>query len=103
MGRLLYDAERLGRMRIGLMLDAMTGYNEGESERVKCVAELIRRSTWLLWNIQVGEDQKIMDPADMWRFPWEMKENGEKKELSDEEKQRAKEFEERQKKILEGM
>lgn len=83
----MYDTEKLGRMRVGDLLDAIIGYNEGESERVKAVAELVRTSTWLLWNTQVKTEDKAMAPENLWRFGWDKKEASLK--IPEEEKKRV--------------
>lgn len=95
LGRLLYSPERFGRMRVGDFLDAMTGYTEGENERIRAVAEIVRTSTALLWNIQVDAKSKL-GADELWPFPWEKKEEpGE--QIPDE---KIKDFDERQKKYL---
>lgn len=77
-------------MRVGDLIDAMAGYNEGESERTKAVAELIRTSTWFLWNTQVVAEDKAHAPEDLWKFAWDKRAvplkipEEEKKRVSDE-------------------
>lgn len=78
----------------------MTGYNEGEYERVKEMTELIRRSTWYLWNIQVAAEDKAQTPADLWQMPWDKEESGIAETVSDEDMKRA---EEKQARALEKM
>jgi hypothetical protein len=79
------------------MLDALHGWNEAESERRKVQAELVRKSTWLLWNLQVAEEYKGITCEEMWRFPWEEKEEEIK---PDEKDPQQMELEERQKEFL---
>lgn len=69
-------------MLVGDFLDAMAGYNEGESERIKGIAELIRTSTYLLWNTQV--DNKIT-PDELWPFSWDKNEEKKIEAISEEE------------------
>jgi hypothetical protein len=87
-------------MRLGDFLDAMTGYNEGETERIKSLAEIIRTATWLLWNIQVGIEDKTDNPAGLWKLPWDNKAEGEQMKISDEEQ---KQFDDYQEKIINKM
>lgn len=70
LGCLLYTPERFGLMMMGDFLDAMAGYNEGESERVKSIAELLRVSTSILINIQLAKEDKIK-PEELWPFTWD--------------------------------
>ena len=69
----------------------MAGYNEGQYERVKEVAELVRRSTWYLWNIQVAAEDKAQTPADLWPMPWDKKESYEQGEMSEEDRKKLEE------------
>jgi hypothetical protein len=73
LGALLYDPQRFGFMMVGDFIDALGGYNEAELERVKAVAEIVRKSTTLLWNIQVTEESRL-EPDKLWRFPWDKEE-----------------------------
>jgi hypothetical protein len=70
LGCLIYTPERFGLMLVGDFLDAMTGYNEGENERVKSLAELIRISTTLLVNTQPIEGGS-RTPHELWPLPWD--------------------------------
>jgi len=74
-------------MLTGDFLDAMGGYNEGESERIKSIAELIRKSTSILWNIQVDRNNKL-EPSELWPFAWDVKKDAVVEIISEEEKQR---------------
>lgn len=100
LGVLRYRPDELGVMRVGSFLDAMTGYNEAEGERVKSIAELIRTSTWMLWNIQVKQEDRSARPQDLWGFAWDRKEEAEGPQVSEED---LKALEEIQKKIIEKM
>ena len=57
---------------MGDFFDAMAGYNERDNERVKLLAEIVRTSTSILWNIQVPEESKT-SAEDLWKFPWDKK------------------------------
>ena len=70
LGCLYYTPGRFGEMLVGDFLDAMAGYNEGESERVKASAELIRMSTAILVNLQLERKDKV-SAHDLWPFPWD--------------------------------
>lgn len=96
---MLYTPERLGRTRIGDFLDAMAGHNEGENEKRKSIAELVRMSTTILFNIQLAEGDRLT-PHELWPFAWDKEESGEQGEVSDEDR---KEFEERQAEMLKKM
>jgi hypothetical protein len=74
-------------MIVGDFLDAMGGYNEGESERVKSIAELIRRSTTFLVNTQPIKGGPLM-PQELWPFPWDKEISGKIEVVSDEELKR---------------
>jgi len=78
----------------------MAGYNEGQYDKGKELAELVRRSTWLLWNIQVAAEDKAQTPADLWPMPWDKKESYEQGEVSEESR---KELEEKQAEALKDM
>lgn len=84
LGCLNYTPERFGRTIVGDFLDAMTGYNEAESERVKRIAEIIRSSTTILWNIQVDKTERLT-PAQLWPFIWDKTNNTYEVELTEEE------------------
>lgn len=96
LGCLGYDPDRFGRTRVGDFLDAIAGYNEGEKNRIKALASIVRTSTTILWNVQVGNDDKLR-AEELWRFPWELDEGNTGPEIPDEER---KLHEERQKKYL---
>lgn len=70
LGALLYDPQRFGKMMVGDFMDALGGYNEAELERVKALAELVRKSTTLLWNTQVIEESRL-EPDNLWPLPWD--------------------------------
>jgi hypothetical protein len=72
LGCLGYDMERFGIMRVGDFLDAMAGFNERENERIKTFAELLRVSTSILWNVQVGRKDKLK-AKDLMPLPWDKK------------------------------
>lgn len=78
----------------------MAGYNEAEYERMKEIAELIRRSTWYLWNLQVASEDKTQTPGDLWPLSWDKEESGEQGEMNEEDR---KELEERQTAALKNM
>lgn len=78
------------------MLDAMAGYSEAESDRIKALASVMRTATTKLWNIQVALEDKMTE-EDLWPFPWEKAAVIEKDSLTDEQ---SKEFQERQNKFL---
>lgn len=100
LGRLGIDAERFGKMMTGDFLDAMAGHSEGESERMKSLAELVRTSTMILWNTQIVEEKRITDPSELWKFSWEKED--EKTAEAPENSEERDAFIERQKKYLEG-
>jgi len=70
LGAMGYSPRRFGRSRIGDLLDAMQGYNEAEAERVKMLIGVIRRATTLLWNTQVGSDDR-RTAEELWPLPWD--------------------------------
>lgn len=80
LGRLGYEPARFAKMIVGDFFDAMTGYNEAETERFKRDAGLIRRATSILWNIQVSKEYR-KEENELWPFKWEVedmrKENSE--------------------------
>lgn len=92
LGRLYYNPVRFGLMLVGDFLDALTGYIEGESDRIKNNAELIRTSTAILWNIQVGKENKLT-PEELWPFPWDKATDGGKEEVLSEEEVKRREAE----------
>lgn len=81
---------------VGDFLDAMAGYNEGEMDRVKAIGNIVRSATLALWNVQVIEEDRLSNPEDLWKYPWEVERVISPAEKSKEET----EFEERQKKYL---
>ena len=95
LGCLGYDPDRFSMMLVGDFLDAMGGYNEDVFDRFKEIAELIRTSTVKLWNVQVGEEDK-MKAEELWPFPWDKKGKGIIESISEEEYkkrlQRAEDF-----------
>ena len=98
LGALSYSPERFGEMLVGDFLDALGGYNEAENDRRKMMAELIRTSTWYLWNLQVDQAHKVNSPEELWPFKWDHEnDNDEGEEVSDE---NMREFQERQMKYL---
>jgi hypothetical protein len=86
-------------MRVGDFMDAMIGYNEAELERVKAVAEIVRKSTALLWNIQVLEESRLK-PEELWFFPWDKAEVIKEEPVPDEVK---KEIDNKHENILSNM
>lgn len=70
-------------MIVGDFMDAMAGYKEGESERIKSIAELIRTSTTLIWNTQVTEESR-MKPGELWKFGWDVAAEASSEEVPDE-------------------
>jgi hypothetical protein len=89
LGCLRYSPARFGKMMVGDFLDAMIGYNEGESERIKALAELIRMSTAIQVNIQLERRDKVT-AHDLWPFPWD-KEPSHKIEIITEEEKKKRE------------
>lgn len=83
-GCLFYTPDRFGLMRVGDFLDTMAGYREGENERIKSIAELVRTSTSILWNIQVSEESRL-SPIDLWPFSWDKNMSTKTEVISDEE------------------
>jgi len=68
------------------MLDAMGGYTEGENDRIKVIAQIIRTATTKLWNTQIIEEDRLTE-EELWPFPWE-KNNIQVEETDEEEKKR---------------
>lgn len=83
----MYSPDRFGTMIVGDMLDAMAGFNEKEGERVKSIAEVLRMSTSILWNIQVAEKDRLK-AMDLWPFSWDKREETKVEVISAEEKSR---------------
>ena len=81
-------------MLVGDFLDALAGYNEGEAERIKNIAGFIRISTNLLLNIQLASGDK-MTPQQMWPFPWDKSEEAKSELISDEERKRRQELQDK--------
>ena len=71
-------------MLVGDFLDAVGGYNEGESERIKSIAEIVRMSTTILMNIQLSKEDRIT-PHELWPFSWDKISVDEKTEILSEE------------------
>jgi hypothetical protein len=88
LGCLHYTPERFGLTMVNDFLDAMAGYTEGENERIKDIAELIRTSTTILRNTQPMEGGPLK-AEELWPFPWDKKENIEVQVISPEEKVKA--------------
>lgn len=68
------------------MLDALTGYNEAETDRVKILASLIRTAVTKLWNTQIVESDRLTE-TELWPFPWD-KNTGFAQAMSDEERKK---------------
>jgi hypothetical protein len=81
------------------LLDAMSGFNEREGEKTKTLAELLRIQTTILWNIQVGENEKL-EPQKLWKLPWDVKNESDLPEVPEEEKAK---IEETHEKLLDNM
>lgn len=64
--------EEFGCMLFGDYMDALTGYNEGENEKIRYFTEVIRLATTILWNIQVTSDDR-REPERLWPLPWDEK------------------------------
>lgn len=62
-----------GAMLLGEMLDAISGYNEQVYEEYRLRANLIRRATTYLVNIQLKEGDRLT-PAELWKMPWDIEE-----------------------------
>jgi hypothetical protein len=90
LGCLRYTPDRFGLMRVADFLDAMAGYNEGENDRVKNIAELIRQSTTLIVNVHPLENGPVSAP-DLWPFPWDPEVTTGKEVITVEEAQRRQE------------
>jgi hypothetical protein len=72
-------------MLVGDFLEAIGGYNEGESERIKNIAEIVRMSTTILMNIQLNKEDRIT-PHELWPFSWDkISVEGKEEVLSEEE------------------
>jgi hypothetical protein len=69
-----YSPGRFGRTRVGDFLDAMSGYQEAENERMKGIAEIIRTSTTILWNIALTDSKYVKKTTELWPFPWDKSE-----------------------------
>jgi hypothetical protein len=87
LGILKYTPERFGLMLVGDFLDAMTGYREGENERLKDTMELVRSSTTILLNIHLAKEDKIT-AHELWPFSWDKEENTPVEIISQQEKER---------------
>ena len=87
LGCLRYTPERFGRMIVADFFDAMAGYNEGENDRFKSMAELVRMSTAILVNIQLSQGDKLT-PHEIWGLPWDKNEGGSVEVLAEEEVKR---------------
>jgi len=59
-------------MLVGDMLDAMTGFQEAENDRIKSLASVVRAATTKLWNTQIVADDRLTE-QELWPFPWEKK------------------------------
>ena len=70
LGRMMMTPLQFGNMLAGDFLDALAGYSNGEFERMKSLAELLRIQTTILWNIQVDKENKLM-PSGLWPLPWD--------------------------------
>jgi len=74
-------------MLVGDFLEAMQGYYEGEFDRLKSTAELIRRATTYFVNTQPIEGG-ARTPQQLWPFPWDKEIEAHVEIISDEELQR---------------
>ena len=90
LGCLRYIPDRFGLMIVGDFLDAMAGYTEGENDRVKSIAELIRQSTTFIVNSHPLENGPVT-AHDLWPFPWDPEVTTNKEVISEEEAQRRQE------------
>lgn len=86
LGCLGYDPLRFGLTRVGDLIDAMNGYNEAESERIRAMTELLRTSTSILVNIQLAKEDRIR-AQELWPLPWDKKEEILLEEITEEERQ----------------
>ncbi|MCX6303289.1 MAG: hypothetical protein NTW82_14020 [Bacteroidia bacterium] len=98
LGRLLYTPARFGSMLVGDFLDALSGYIEGENNRMRSIAELIRTATTILWNKQIGKEN-VLPAEQLWRFPWDSA-NIETEELGEESLKEREKIQETQTKFL---
>lgn len=73
LGQLLYTPDRFGLMRAGDFQDALQGFIKGKNQRFMGIAELIRKSTTILWNKQIGREN-VLSAQQLWPFPWENRE-----------------------------
>jgi uncharacterized protein (UPF0276 family) len=87
LGCLKYTPERFGLMLVGDFLDAVTGYREGENEKLKDTAELIRSSTTILLNIHLAKEDKVT-AHELWPFPWDKEADIKIEVISQQEKER---------------
>lgn len=64
-------------MRISQILNAVSGYNDREKERVKAdqiiAWETTRWQTWVLWNLNVTKKGRLNDPKKLIKFEWDKK------------------------------
>lgn len=63
-------------MVVGEFWEAMSVYQEEKDADRRHIGELVRGAAHLLWNIQVGEKNKIKDVATFWPMPWDTKTPG---------------------------
>ena len=78
-------------MLVGDFLDALAGYNEGENERLRNTAELVRTATTILRNTQPMEGGALT-AQQLWKFPWDKEtEEPVEKPMSQEERQKREE------------
>jgi hypothetical protein len=66
-------------------IDAMVGYSEGEFEKIKNQAELIRTSTAILRNTQFEQKDRLL-PNELWPFTWDKNGSVKVERISEEER-----------------
>ncbi|MZP67231.1 MAG: hypothetical protein GT597_13920 [Bacteroidales bacterium] len=89
LGCLGYTPERFARTIVGDLIDALTGFNQNESERIKSLAELMRMHLFL----QITEHpQGRITAMELWPLPWDGKPQIKYEEISDEEREKINKF-----------
>lgn len=87
LGELGMTAGEFWEMRLhDFFLKLRYHYNVRQTERVER-AELVRMQTVALVNIQLARKDRIKDPRQFWRFPWEAEQGKEPEGVSEEEQQ----------------
>lgn len=58
-------------MRLGEFWEAMDAYNKEKEADRKHMGELVRGATLRLYNTQVMKSDRVSDPKNFWRMPWD--------------------------------